>query len=776
MGGSTGAATDRYQYTYDRDGNRLTRNNSPNSNFNETFTYDNLNQLTNYVRGGFSQSWSPDALGNFNSVTTGGVTQTRSHNAQNEITAVSGATTPTYDANGSLTGDQAGRQFVYDAWNRLVTVKDSSGNTLETFTYDGQGWRVTATAGGTTTDLYYSSAWQVLEERVAGAATAQYVWSPVFADALILRQTPTAPLINDTFTAGDGTPLTSLGWTAAVGSFLVQGNRAVPLSGASNDQAVRDAGAADIIISCDVTPTGTWPNERDPDLLVRWSDPTHYWLLHLTAGVGVIQLYENAGSGLTLRVNQGYAFTSGNSYHVTMAAIGTTISVSINGVLQFGYSGAVSNRNATGVGLWLGISGSTTPCSWDNFQVTVLPRLWVQQDANWDVTAVADNTGAVAERYVYSPYGNVSAFDASWNVRSGGSAVGWVYLHQGLRYDPALVTYDSRGRAYHPDLMRFLQNDPLGFAAGDVDLYSAEGNNPTDRVDPSGMADWETILGGANPGFANDARRMFGSYFESVQGYVRQAAQFNEDFWGGIELQRKDPIGSVWKMGQIAGEELEGFEQRRQDFNERLADSVARLAIDPVQAWEDSDLKRGFVEYANDPPYYTGKALAFLHLWAGCEGAGNMLMEGAGALVETGPRVGGLMSGGYRGTGLAQAEVDAITADFRAAGGVVDQSLDAQRYLQARGAGGLTLNHETILLPANPTRTAVFEELVHAEQFRRGATIEAGKGGVLRFEAEAAETLIQNRHAWQLPPDEVHQVIDNLRNIRAELERLGRGQ
>ena len=134
------------------------------------------------------------------------------------------------------------------------------------------------------------------------------------------------------------------------------------------------------------------------------------------------------------------------------------------------------------------------------------------------------------------------------------------------------------------------------------------------------------------------------------------------------------------------------------------------------------------------------------------------------------------MSAGYRGTGLSQAEVDAITAEFRGAGGVVDQSVDAQRYLQSRGAGGLTFNQETILLPASPTRTAVFEELVHADQFRRGVMIEAGRGGVLRFEAEAAETLIRNRHAWQLPSDEVRQVMENLRNLRAELQRLGAGQ
>src|SRR4051812_11175029 len=104
------------------------------------------------------------------------------------------------------------------------------------------------------------------------------------------------------------------------------------------------------------------------------------------------------------------------------------------------------------------------------------------------------------------------------------------------------------------------------------------------------------------------------------------------------------------------------------------------------------------------------------------------------------------MSQGYKGCGLTQTEVHEITAEFRVAGGIVDQSVDAQHYLQMRKAGGLTLNEKTILLPANPTMTAVLEELVHADQFRTGVTIEADQGGVLRFEAEAAEILIRNRH------------------------------
>ncbi|MBI1897838.1 MAG: hypothetical protein HYS04_15110, partial [Acidobacteria bacterium] len=48
------------------------------------------------------------------------------------------------------------------------------------------GRRITENPG-TLTDLYYSAAWQVLEERVSGTAKIQYVWSPAYVDALMER-------------------------------------------------------------------------------------------------------------------------------------------------------------------------------------------------------------------------------------------------------------------------------------------------------------------------------------------------------------------------------------------------------------------------------------------------------------------------------------------------------------------------------------------------------------------------------------------------------------
>jgi len=126
------SSTDRFTYSYDRDGNRLTKSNSVNTAFSESYSYDNLNQLSSFTRGSHTQSWDFDAVGNWNSVTTDGTVQTRSHNKQNEITSVSGATTPTFDANGNMTTDETGKQYVYDAWNRIKIEKDSSGTTLKT--------------------------------------------------------------------------------------------------------------------------------------------------------------------------------------------------------------------------------------------------------------------------------------------------------------------------------------------------------------------------------------------------------------------------------------------------------------------------------------------------------------------------------------------------------------------------------------------------------------------------------------------------------------------
>jgi len=203
---ATSPAVDRYSYTYDRNSNRLTKVNGLNFSFNETYVYDESNQLTSFDRSGgplvpaVSQSWSFDALGNWTSTTTNDYYANWSANAQNEVTGIASLA---YSRTGNLTTDAGGRTLVYDAWNRLVSVKNASGVEVARYLYDGLNRRIVelvgtsaapAAANAPVRDSYYSQDWQVLEERVRTAtgtipatAATRFVWSPVYVDAMIAR-------------------------------------------------------------------------------------------------------------------------------------------------------------------------------------------------------------------------------------------------------------------------------------------------------------------------------------------------------------------------------------------------------------------------------------------------------------------------------------------------------------------------------------------------------------------------------------------------------------
>ncbi|MGH9208123.1 MAG: hypothetical protein ACRD1G_16455, partial [Acidimicrobiales bacterium] len=58
--------------------------------------------------------------------------------------------------------------------------------------YDGQNWRIQETHGSTSTDIFFSSDWQVLEERIGANVDAQNTWSPVYVNALIKRDQSSA--------------------------------------------------------------------------------------------------------------------------------------------------------------------------------------------------------------------------------------------------------------------------------------------------------------------------------------------------------------------------------------------------------------------------------------------------------------------------------------------------------------------------------------------------------------------------------------------------------
>jgi RHS repeat-associated protein len=240
---------DRFEHTYDRMSNRLTRdvtaNNAP-TNKDEFYVYDGLDRLTKLNRGVlasgqitdvnavFSQKWTQlESIGNWrefqvapNGANNYTFVQSRAHNAANEIdtdnndanaagnsiSGIGGAdwVDPTADKGGALkSGPQPGAEtsrlhHTYDAWDRLTKVQADSGGspgaTLAEYQYDGSNRRIVKLkpngANWDRTDYYYTCTWQVLEERTAANVTKttiatvpkfQWVWDLRHMDAVVLR-------------------------------------------------------------------------------------------------------------------------------------------------------------------------------------------------------------------------------------------------------------------------------------------------------------------------------------------------------------------------------------------------------------------------------------------------------------------------------------------------------------------------------------------------------------------------------------------------------------
>jgi YD repeat-containing protein len=188
-----GGSADHIQYTYDADGNVLTRYDAVG---NQTYTYDLLNRIKT-----------------FNSDQSGGEHETWTYNAKGEPTlaAVFDSGALRTDASGNVFAGDAGgtmwrsaggdspdtRAETFDAWgdltdektNRRATAQPVAWSGESSYDYDALGRRIRETnvsPGGDPHELYYTA-----DNRVIDDGVSRYVWSAGAPGALILADTAT---------------------------------------------------------------------------------------------------------------------------------------------------------------------------------------------------------------------------------------------------------------------------------------------------------------------------------------------------------------------------------------------------------------------------------------------------------------------------------------------------------------------------------------------------------------------------------------------------------
>jgi RHS repeat-associated protein len=103
----------------------------------------------------------------------------------------------------------------------------------------------------------------------------------------------------------------------------------------------------------------------------------------------------------------------------------------------------------------------------DPIMRTTTTSQYYHQDGLGSAVAFTNPEGTLAASVRYDAFGNRGSTTGSMPL----------YGYTGREPDETGLIY-HRARYYDPTLGRFTQPDPLGFAGGDINLYSYVGNNP----------------------------------------------------------------------------------------------------------------------------------------------------------------------------------------------------------------------------------------------------------------------------------------------------------
>ncbi|MGB2822367.1 MAG: RHS repeat-associated core domain-containing protein, partial [Phycisphaerae bacterium] len=515
----TDANSHKTTYTYDSQGN-LTAITYPDAVV-ESFEYDAAGNLTDWTNGrqatigytpdaqgritrkdyddGSHVDYTYDARGNLETATDATGTTSFTHSANDWLTRIDYPDGRflefTYDTAGrrDSSTDELGHtvNYHYDAVGRLERLTDGSDAEIVLYARNAAGRLERAELGnGVYTTYEYDAAGQLLHlvnyapddtvlsrfdytydaaGRRDGMTTLDGTWT--------YAHDPAGQLIAATFEldAGSSIPAQEMAWTYD----RVGNRRSATTNGATIEYTTNNrnqyvtVGAASYEYDDDGNLIGvtdgsdTWSFEYDDEgRLTRAVTPDGTWE------------YEYDPLGRRVATVEGAQRTE---YVIDPIGLGNVVG-------QYDGTGALEAHYVHGLGLTSRVDAAGQPA-------------YYTFDALGSTSELTDDAGAVLNAYAYDPFGKL-------------------LLQTGTLPDPfqfvgqfGVMTEDTgldlmRARSYDPALGRFVSEDPIGLAGGDVLLYRYARNAPVDFIDPLGLFDvydfatWELAAAGTAAGVA----------------------------------------------------------------------------------------------------------------------------------------------------------------------------------------------------------------------------------------------------------------------------------
>ena len=464
----TDARNNATAYTYNSM-DRLSTRTDPLLNVETYNTYDNSGNLTQFTdRKSQVSNYTYDSLNRRTGVTYADTsTTTYTYDAGNRLTqivdSVSGTITRTYDGLDRLTSEttpQGTVSYTYDNAGRRATMTVSGQADTISYTYDNANRLTQITQGTSVVSFAYDAAGRRTSLTLPNNVVTEYTYD----------------------NASRVTGLTYKLGAAVLGDLTYQydkaGNR----------------------ISVD----GTWARTGIPQAVAT----TNYDNANrqLTFGDKTLT-YDNNGNLTSILDGSGTTLYSWNARNQLSGISGPGVSASFaydgsgrreqktvnNSLTEFFYDGINPVQESSGATI---LANALTGFAPDEFftradsSATRIPL----QDSLGSILALTDSTGTLQSESTYEPFGNATV---------SGPSIPFQYTG---RENDLTGLYYYRARYYNPQIGRFISEDPLDFAGGDVNFYAYVGNNPIDRIDPTGEF---AVLGSLIGGLGNLSYQLY---------------------------------------------------------------------------------------------------------------------------------------------------------------------------------------------------------------------------------------------------------------------------